>query len=614
MAGFAFHHAGAFTDAAVRTFCLHSACMCRSGVFFYGLIFVLLGLNAEALEVRETRWGFDGRVVPGRMNPVSLLIANPGNNSFDGAVTLRETAGVGGHNGAPYVQPVFLSSRTERWVQFTVFINAGYEDFVAEWGRGARDRFQLLRASTGPPARVLLIDAANPFASGGAMKVFPDALFPTTVAATDGLDGVVLDYAPRWEIARREAFVDWVKLGGKVIVLPGTNGQFPQFTEQLAVLNISAESVRVGAGTVLRVTATRKEAGERLFTERGFPTPELKQATPPIVYNLEQTLFQRLAQLTRPNIPWWLINSLTALYILVVGPLHYYWARRIDYRLSIGAFVGCVGIFGFLFSVVGRRGYDEAQTVHSLSIARAIEAGRYDVTQWISAFATRGEIYPLTHRAAANLYAASSNEAINGQILNGKDGRFIADIPQYSSRQFVHRAVMPGDDTSATVETLESGVEVLNTLTLKVGPGFPRNAFEIRARYRDHFYRMDLRGDQLTLANAERAQPVAAFLPQATVQQAMHSFNNFTVGEGSAARTNGSLRATLPLLYLRAMDGRSYFSQVIERGPQPADQLQLFVFTKSPETFRLQGKGFGGETGYVLYVQEVSNPVNSPQR
>lgn len=588
--------------------------MCRPGVFIYGLIFVLLGLDAVALEVRETRWGFDGRVVPGRMNPVSLLIANPGNGSFEGAVVLRETAGGGGSNGAPYVQPVFLSPRAERWVQFTVFIDAGYEDFVAEWGRESRERFQLMRASIGPPARVLLIDAANPFASGGAMKVFADALFPTTAAATDGLDGVVLDYAPRWEAPRREAFVDWVKLGGKVIVLPGTNGQFPQFTEQLAVLNIGGDISRVGAGTVLRVTASRKEAGERLFTERGFPTPELRQATPPIVYNLEQTLFQRLAQLTRPNIRWWLINSLTALYILVVGPLHYRWARRMDYRLSIAAFVACVVLFGFLFSVVGRRGYDEAQTVHSLSIARAIEPGRHDVTQWISAFATRGEIYPLTHRAPANLYAASSNEAINGQILNGKDGRYIADIPQYSSRQFIHRAVMPGEDTSVTVETLESGVEALNVLALKVGPGFPQNAVEIRVRYREHFYRLDRRGDLLTLANEERGQTFAAFLPQAKVQQAMQNFHRVVAGEDAVTTTDASLRAALPLLYLRALDGLNFFSQGIDRGPQPADQLQLFVFTKSPETFALQGKGFGGETGYVLYVQTVLNPAKSTQR
>ena len=583
--------------------------MCRPGVFFFGLILALLGLHAAALEVRETRWGFDGHVVPGRINPVAVRFANPGNGTFDGTVTLRETAGVGGHNGAPFDQPAFLSPRSERWVQFAVFISSGYEDFAVEWGRGARERFNLPRATTGPPARVLLSDPENPFAVGGGLKMLPDSLFPTTVAATDGLDGVLLDYAPRWEPARREAFVDWVRRGGTVIVLPAANGQFPQFTEQLAALNLSGESGRVGAGTVLRVSATRREAGDALFNQHGFQTPSLDQPKQVIVYSLEQTLFQRLAQLTRPNIRWWLINSLTLLYIVVVGPVHYYWGRRLDYRVSIGGFVGCVGLFGLLFSVVGRRGYGEAQTVHALSIARALAPGRHDVTQWVSAFATRGDIYTLTHPAPSNLYAVVSNEAVNGRITNGKDGNFVADIPLYSSRQFVHRAVMQGDDTSVTVETWESGAELMNALVLRTGPAFPRETVEICARYRDHFYRLDHADGRLTIASAERGQTFDAFLPQATVQQAMSDFTNrLTTAEALAIKAEEELRDLLPLLYLRAMDGRTYFSQPINRGPQPPDQLQLYVFAKSPAGFRMEGKGFGREIGYVLYVQEVLKP------
>ncbi len=582
--------------------------MCRSGVFFLGLIFALLRLHAVALDVRETHWGFDGRVVPGRMNPVAVRIANPGNGTFDGAVTLRETAGVGGHNGAPFVQPAFLSPRTERWVQFAVFISSGYEDFIVEWGRGPRDKFNLPRPTMGPPARVLLSDPANPFAVGGGLKMLPDSLFPTTVAATDGLDGVVLDYAPRWEPARREAFLDWARRGGTVIVLPAANGQFPQFTEQLAALNIGGESARVGAGTVVRVPATRREANEALFNKHGFQTPTLEPPKQIVVYNLEQTLFQRLAQLTRPNIRWWLINSLTLLYIVIVGPVHYFWGRRIDYRLSIGGFVGCVGLFSILFSVVGRRGYDEAQTVHSLGIARAVSPGRHDVTQWVSAFATRGDIYMLTHPAPSNLYAVVSSEAVKGRITNGKDGHFIADIPLYSSRQFVHRAVMQGDDTSVTVEAWESGAELMNNLVLRTGPAFPRDPVEIRARYRDHFYRLNLAGDRLTIADTDRGQTFDAFLPHAAAQQAMYNFNFDTAAADPVKRADDGLRSALTLLYLRAMDGRAYFSQPINRGPQPPDQLQLYIFAKSPEGFRMEGKGFGREIGYVLYVRDVLKP------
>ena len=594
---------------AWRAVLLSSARMARRNrIHWLALALLFLAERGWALEVRETAWGFNGQVVPGRMNPVAVRIANPGNGTFDGALTLRETAGVGGHNGAPFVQPTFLSPRSERWVQFTVFISSGYEDFAVEWGRGARDRFTLPRPTVGPPARVLLGDSANPFTVGGGLKLLPDSLFPTTVAATDGLDGVVLDYAPRWEPARREAFLDWVRRGGTVLVLPAANGQFPQFPEPLAALNIAGDSARVGAGTVRHVSATRREANEALFNKQGFQTPTLEPPKQVIVYDLEQTLFQRLAQLTRPNIRWWLINSLTLLYIVVVGPVHYAWGRRLDYRVSLGGFVGCVGLFGLIFSVVGRRGYDEAQTVHSLSIARALGSGRADVTQWVSAFATRGDIYTLTHPAPSNLYAVVSNEAVNGQIFNGKDGRFVADIPLYSSRQFVHRAVMQGDDPGVTVEAWESGAELMNKLVLRTGPGFPRETVEIRARYRDHFYRLDHADGLLTIASTDRGQTFDAFLSQTTVQQAMYNFNAEAPPGDAVAKAEADLRSAVTLLYLRAMDGRSYFSHPINRGPQPPDQLQLYVFAKSPEGFRMEGKGFGREIGYVLYVQEVVKP------
>ncbi|HYR58456.1 MAG TPA: hypothetical protein VEO95_07505, partial [Chthoniobacteraceae bacterium] len=491
--------------------------MCRSGAFFFGLI-LLLAAGARALEVRETLWGFDGRVVPGRMNPVSLLLANPGNSNFDGVAKLRETAGIGGQSGAPFVQPIFLGPQSERWVQFEVFVSMGYEDFVLKWGRGAKDEFNLPHPTLGPPARVLLGDPANPFAAGGSLKNFPDALFPTTVSATDALDGVVLDYAPRWEPARREAFVDWLRRGATVIVLPSTNGEFPQFTEQLAVLNIAGDSAHVGAGTVLRVRAARREAGERLFEEHGFPLLELAKPKAAIVYNLEQTLFSRLAQLTRPNLRWSLLSALTVLYILVIGPAHYRWGRRLDYRVSIGAFVGCVGIFGIVFAVVGRRGNGEEQTVHSLAIARPIEPGRHDVTQWVSAFATRGDIYALTHAAPSNLYAAVSNEPVNGQIMNGRGGQFIADIPLFSSRQFLHRAVMQGDDTSVTVGKWQDENSLLTALVLKTGAAFPREIVEAVARFQDRFYRLKKNGDRLTISDVEPGQRFEDFLPQKTVQ------------------------------------------------------------------------------------------------
>jgi len=575
--------------------------MRHPGFLLHGLIVLLLALQAGALEVRETVWGFDARVMPGRMNLVSVRLANPGRANFDEVLKLRESSGVGGSNGAPYVQPVFLSPGAERWVQFTVFIVSGYEQFALEWERGGRA--QLLQPALGPPARVILSDAGSAFTASSQVRSFSDALFPTTVAAMDGLDALALDYVPRWEAARRTALVDWVRRGGLLLVLPGADGKVPQFTEQLSVLNGAGDSARVGAGRVVRVAVPRRELTEKTFVEAGGPAPEIKQPKAVTIYNLETTIFQRLATLTRPEIRWGLINWLSLLYVVLIGPGQFYLGRKIDYRVSIAAFLGCVAVFAGLFAVVGRRGSGEAQTVHSLSIARALEPGRHDVTQWLSAFVTRGAEYALTHRAPSNLYGTVSTEPINGALANGKDGRYFADIPLFSSRQFTHRAAMAGDDTRVTVERWEEADEKLTALVLKTAAGFPPETVEVRARFRDRFYLLQRNGPDLTLDAREQAEAYETFLPVAKVQAGMNQG-----GANPTETVEEKLRALLPLLYVRGLDGRGYLQNSIARGPQSAGELQLYVFAPSPENFSLQGEGFVREIGYTLYVQEVFKP------
>ena len=567
------------------------------------LIFALLlsALHAHALEVRQVLWGFDGRVVPNRFNPVSVLISNPDGKVFDDALSLTETRGLN-ISDADIVQPAYLAPQTQRWVQFHVFVR-GSSEFRLRWRGGSAD---VPNPTTSGPARVILTDPANPFVAAASLKTFPDDLFPTSLAATDALDAVVLDYAPRWDAARRDAFLDWLRRGGIVLVIHGAGGAYPQFTETLAPLNIDGDSARVGSGHVLRQPVTRREVNEDLFAKRGFAAPELKTSKEPIVQDLEHTLLDRLASLTRPQISWWLINLLTLLYVGLVGPLHYRWARRRDYRVSIGIFLGTVALFGFLFSVVGRRGYGESQTVHSLSIARSLGGGRCDVMQWISAFATQGDVYTLTHTAPANFYSGvPQSDAVRGKILNGKDGRFLADIPLYSSRPFVHRAVMLGDDTGVTVEAWEATAGELKALQLKTGPNFPKEVLDVRAIFRGRAYTVDVLKDGLKLAS-NVGSPIEQFLSRDKLQPLVYGgyYNNH-----DDKPADEQLRSLLPLLQARALGGTAMFYEYVTQPVLPADQVQLLIFARAPEGFRMRGQGFDRENGHVLYVQDVFSPT-----
>ena len=253
--------------------------------------------SAHAIEIREKRWGFDGRVRAGRFNVLSVLVANPEARVFDGEFVLEDRRGMEKSVGAPVVQPVYLAAGTRRWVQFHVFINEPGGDWNLRWGKGARDNEKIDGAQAGAPARVLLIDPESAFATTGGLRAFPDDLFPTTVAATDALDAVALDHVPRWEPVRREAFLDWLRRGGTVHLLHGADGQFPQFPEALAMLN----GERVGAGRVVRHDAVRAAMNDQFLADHGFPAPELRTNAKVLIYNLEAQLLQKLAALTKPK-------------------------------------------------------------------------------------------------------------------------------------------------------------------------------------------------------------------------------------------------------------------------------------------------------------------------
>jgi len=183
--------------------------------------------SASALEVQQVKWGFDGQVVPGRFNLLSVLVVNSSDTPFDGTVNFYKSHGLGDRVGAIYPTPCYLSPLTTRWLQFYVFIDNPYDQWRLEWGRGPDDHHDLDPPKWGPPAQVLLSDSETVLSAVSGFKQFPDELFPPTVAATGGLDSLLLDHAPHWEPAKRQAFLNWLRAGGNVHLLMGADGRYP---------------------------------------------------------------------------------------------------------------------------------------------------------------------------------------------------------------------------------------------------------------------------------------------------------------------------------------------------------------------------------------------------
>lgn len=569
------------------------------------ILLLLLGGAAPALEIREKRWGFDGRVRVGRFNILSLFVSNPAARNFDGQLVLEQSNGLEKSTGAPVVQPVYLAPGTQRWVQFHVFVGQPGSDWRLKWGNGARDHEKIDGAKAGAPARVLLTDPQDPFAKSGGLRAFPDDLFPTTVAATDALDAVALDHIPRWEAARRDAFLDWFRRGGTVHLLRGADGQFPQFPEALALLNTSPR--------VIRHEITRAEINDQYLADHGFPASELRTNARSYIYNLEQQVLQMLAALTKPKIAWWLIYLLTAGYVIVVGPLHYRWSKRIPWFRSIALLVALVAGFGGAFAFAGRRGANENSQIRAIAIAHSLGDGRHDVTQWISAFATRGDTYRLTHAATANLYATATDfDSVNGVIVNGRDGRFEVDIPLFSTRPFVHRGVLIGDRTEVKVaEWKIDGTGKLERLALVPLAGFPEGIQHAWVRQGGLFYKIKNSGDRWMLDGP--GAPESSFFPEGSfLSFNANSFRNrmfFSGDDPDEEKRKGEWMDNAgPILVARALGTIEGLANCVTARALPADQLQLFIYTQLPDGFRVQDLRFASQNGRVLYVQDVFKP------
>ncbi len=572
------------------------------------LLFWLGMAPAAAVEVLDphgdVRWGFDGTVVPERINLLSVRLTNTSEKDYEGEVTLYKTRGLAERIGGRLTQPCFLARFTSRWVQFHPYVGSEGEQWILKVGRKVED---LTSPALEAPATVWL-DGGDPGRPAG-LKSFPEKLFPTTVAATDALSGIVLDHVPRWEPVKRQAFLDWLRRGGTVHLLRGDSGRHPVFTAELSVLNAPGPRFRVGAGLVVRHEETRRAMNTTLLSARGFPPQQLEEGEQFYHLKFEDTVFRRLQGLVRPQHSWALIYAVLLAYMVLVGPLNYLVGRKTrDFRLA--GLVFLVGVLGFagLLSFIGRRGQGERAVLHALSYARPLEGGTCDVTQWVNAFAVRGAHYTITHPATHNLYSTcQDDESVNATIRNGRGGAFKVDIPLYSSRCFLHRGRMKGHDLGVRVLTWK-GKERLSELTLAVGPDFPQEIIEAWALHGETFHVMSLRDGRLEM-DGRRGLKLQRFLASERLGMEVR-YPAVTPWEDADKQKDAGkvFQGMVRPLIARAIGGTPDMRFCVPRASFPDNQVQLFVFAQSPEGFRQAGELRGRELGCVLYHLDLFRP------
>lgn len=578
-----------------------------------GLLPSAIAASSPGLDIPESRWGFNGTAMQDRVCPLSLLLHNKASTPFDGAITLEEIQGMGSRLGASQVQNVYLSPGQMRWLQFFPAPTGMGTEWRIQWGRRADESLKIPPPKLGPSARVFLLDAESPYGGEIRLKTFPDVLFPTSVGATDSLRELVMEHAPKWESARWQALEDWVKVGGILHICKGLDGKWPVFPPDRTGLRASApdsdtQAATVhlsGLGQIVYHPVARIGITEEYLKKAGYAETE-KPVDTDLTSNSygrsswTHSILGKLTATTRAKISWPLIFLLTILYLILAGPVHYFWAKKVDYRVAILGFLGLIALFCLLLGYFGRRGSGEKSSMNALAIARPLGGGRYDASQWISAFAVDGNRYQLSHGDGIHLYAtASVDDAVNGRLINGRNGMFDVDIPLYSSRAFRYRGVLMGPEFPCAINQNGSNT-VLSKWSLKFEAPLPEGTKVYIQRNADIAEMTERDGEWVHLTSDN----LTDFVKKTGGWQNYNygRYNPEQDGEWWQHQCAEVAIATFLDVEPEWRRGNTKDSAV----KTPKGHAYVYLLAPMPETFFIQHKSFRKHAGRVLYVLSVS--------
>ena len=580
---------------------------------------------AAAVEITEPRWGFDGKVRPHRFNLLTVTVDNPLPVAAEVDLELRKYAGPGPVDAPVVERKVYLAPGGRKTVHFYPYISSDWGQWRLSWERQSVDLPQPRSARRG--ARVLLEATEILSDVKGSVRRFPAAMFPPFATACDGLQAVVLDHAPRWDEARRVAFLDWVYRGGAVFVLLGPNGRHPEFPSSMTMFNAPLETVNYGSGVIQKVSISRNQLNRdqaralwRQLPNVSTVSRALETGQQPLPVSddeddeddsklgysyseggnslTSQSFLEELKYMTKPVHNWLLLHFMFWVYILLIFPgCFLVGQKRNDFRVVYLCLGGIVLVFSLAFGIVGQRGYGEATTVNSVAVVQPLPDGFLDVAQWSNAFVTSGAMYDIRHKGTGTLYSTcQETEAVNGSIQNGGDALFKVDIPPFSAREFAHRVKVPGKLPAVRVVKVSADETGLQNLTLSVDPAFPKTD-DMYVLYRDRFYSVARRGTEISYRSNVGAAP--AFL---RIEQNAGFVSS--LGRMGDDRTPQSRYRDLFLpLATRSLNIRSLAdAQAVRWNP---DRVRLMYYADLLPELAVDSRYFPNQKGKALYCIDL---------
>lgn len=598
--------------------------------------------NRAQLKVVETIWGFDGRVQPGQFNPLSILLDNQTDEAIDAVISLQKVNARLTAQGGQYAEQTYIAAAGRRWVHFYPYIS---QTFASDWKLTINDgetydnepigkSFTQARAVTQKDSpgdklwpQVVFLGEDQLTRLPPSVKFFPSEIFPPYATATVGLHTAFLDHDPDWEQPRQEAFLSWLKLGGRLHLLHNSRGEFPRFSGTLGEINQPLNRFNIGSGAVERHAFRRSEltdkmvqravsidalGGEDTDFERVLEAENQRvgrfsgEYIPIDAAATDETLFRGMRELTHPDHSWWLIFLLALCYIGLIFPGCFMLSKNKDrdFLSTYGAIVGLAVVFSLLFLIIGRRGYGESTNLQTLAVARAEGDTHWNVMQWNSLFVTSGDTYSAGATDQQMLLSIADDETEDdSRVTPGNTAEAQMRIPPYSSQTFVSRRRVPAKPWKLSIANMRVSNKSLITLAIDVGEGFPitddtqflvlygRKVYEMR--YEEKLKQLRQFGAKKHIATF--CQPsnflrVNALQPQAYTMESRSEQEIF-------------FDTSLPELV-----NRTLIDDLVDTAANfelPNDRIRLFVYASIPEEFNLNVSADVRRSGRVLFMKDL---------
>jgi len=592
--------------------------------------------SGPTLKVVEHTWGFDGRVQPGQFNPLSILLDNQTAEAIDASATLQRLQGLLSPSGSQYVQQVFIAPAARRWIQFYPYVANSYQSKwvlsfdgvrIGEFTQ-PRPAYKLESEQEEQQPQVIILDRVETVSSRpSTVKHLPENIFPPYATATVGLHTVFMDHVPDWELPRQQAFISWLKLGGRLQLLVNRRGEYPRFSGELSDLNQPLKRYSIGNGIVNRMDVQREGLTETMVRnavvldslddedeeleeflqqqkQQGLGVGQLIDVEPS---SIDDQFFRHMRELTLPDHAWWLIFLLALCYIGLIFPGCFVLSRnkQLHFLATYSALAGLSVIFSILFLAIGQRGYGESTTLQTLAVARAEDNTHWSVMQWNALFVTSGDSYQATAPDQQSVY--STGETVGqaeAQIIPGNAGGITMQIPPFSSQTFVSRRRLASADWRLQISSIDLQLSGLVNLSIQTGDNFPAaegNKYLVLAGRRLYEMKYDDRTRQLLLFGAKRR----------LAEYCQPNFDfQYTTPWGQPQEKD--LRSPEERFYdesLPALVQRNLLDDLVNsvvRYELPSDRIRLFIYTALPDEFVISVSADAKSTGRILFAMDLS--------